>query len=59
VRNRTALWGRSHERALYSLRSAMNRLTDIAARRPRLAWALTVIVAIVVAGCKNGAGSGY
>jgi hypothetical protein len=37
----------------------MNRLTDIAARRPRLAWALAVLVAIVVTGCKNGGGSGY
>ena len=37
----------------------MNRLTAIAARRPGLAWALSVIVAIVVAGCKNGGGSGY
>jgi hypothetical protein len=37
----------------------MNRLTDIAARRPRLAWALTAIAAIFVAGCKNGGGSGY
>jgi predicted small secreted protein len=37
----------------------MNRLTDIAARRPRLAWALTVLVAVVVAGCKNEGGSGY
>lgn len=37
----------------------MNRLTILAAGRPSLAWALTVIVAIVLAGCKNGGGSGY
>ena len=38
----------------------MSRLTALIANRPRLAWVLTVIVAIVVAGCKNnGGGSGY
>jgi hypothetical protein len=41
-------------------RSAMSRLTDVVAHRPRLAWVLTVVFAIVVAGCKNnGGGSGY
>lgn len=41
-------------------RSAMSRLTDVVANRPRLAWVLTVVIAIVAAGCKNnGGGSGY
>lgn len=38
----------------------MNRITNLAAGRPRLFGLLTLIVAIVVAGCKNnGGGSGY
>jgi hypothetical protein len=38
----------------------MSRLIDAVAHRPRFAWVLTVVVAIVVAGCKNnGGGSGY
>jgi hypothetical protein len=40
-------------------RSAVNRLIAFATSRRWLAAALTVIAAIVVAGCKNGGGSGY
>jgi hypothetical protein len=38
----------------------MTRLTALAARRPRLAWAFALVVSVVVAACKNnGSGSGY
>jgi hypothetical protein len=40
-------------------RSAVNRLIAIATSRSRLAAALSLIAAVVVAGCKNGGGSGY
>jgi predicted small secreted protein len=37
----------------------MNRLTSMLTRQPRLAWILATVVAIVVAACNNGSGTGY
>jgi hypothetical protein len=37
----------------------MDALTRISTGRPRLAFAFSLVLALIVAGCKNGGGSGY
>ena len=37
----------------------MDALTRMTTGRPRLAFAISLVLALLVAGCKNGSGSGY